>query len=207
MPGLNGFRDGLADLMLKFGHLCDNGNDFSTSPGARTATPSCAWSLRACPGEPAQRRQTASPGRQEKIRMESIRMPLWKGWMLRRLYRRTRRYNLYREHISYIYTYGYGLFRSYFLALGDHLVRSGLIGRARRYFLSGMGADPPRRRGRARLARRTARDCCGHKQAIEQVRSVQLPTIIYGDECPPVEFTAARKLAGVPTSRGYCTGR
>ena len=45
-----------------------------------------------------------------------------------------------------------------------------------------------------------------HKQAIARTRSIQLPSIIYGDEIPPAEVCAARKLVGVPTSRGYCTG-
>jgi phosphohistidine swiveling domain-containing protein len=202
LPGLDGLPEGLNDLMDKFGHLCDNGNDFSTVP----------W--RECPDTILRLVTEYHTGTDQsdshqltaqKVRLDSLHLPFWNAWMVRRLYRRTRRFNLYREQISYIYTYGYGLFRVYFLALGQYFVCQGLLESPEDIFYldweeirqvveAKSGGLDPRKRVEE------------HKRKIEQVRHVQLPTIIYGDQPPPVEVASGHVLTGTPTSRGYCSG-
>lgn len=201
-PGLNGFREGLADLLARFGHLSDNGNDFSTVPWREDADTILRVVIDYQPGQ----KEREKAGAAEKIDLNMLRLPLWNGWMVRRLYRRTRRYNLFRERISYIYTYGYGLFREYFLAIGRHLVRQGLLEAADDIFY----LEWPQIRQLAREGG-SSQDVHAqvehHKREIDRVRDLALPTIIYGDQPPPVEETTGRTLSGTATSRGYCTGR
>lgn len=200
-PNLDGFRDGFADLLLKFGHLSDNGNDFSTSPWRENGDAI----LRLAIEDRSKSAEHTEPPVVKKINMSTIRLPFWKGWMLRRLHRRTRRYNLYREHISYVYTYGYGLFRSYFLALGCCLAKNNLLDNPTDVFYLEWGQI--REAVHTHPAPETLRAIVeGHKQGIERVRNAQLPQVIYGDTCPPVEVISSHRLVGVPTSRGYCTG-
>jgi phosphohistidine swiveling domain-containing protein len=209
MQDLDGFRDGLADLILKFGHLSDNGNDFSTTPWRENSDAILQLVIEDQHIASGQRGEYQSSDllvAAEKIRMESIQLPLWKGWMLRRLQRRTRKYNLYRERISYIYTYGYGLFRSYFLALGAYLVSCDILDSPSDIFY--LEYEQIRRAIQEGTAPEELRQiAAGHKQAIERVRSIQYPNIIYGNECPPIHVNAVGKLSGTPTSRGYCTGK
>jgi pyruvate,water dikinase len=47
----------------------------------------------------------------------------------------------------------------------------------------------------------------GHKADIERFSNITLPTVIYGDEPPPVVDTSSEKLIGVPTSIGHYTGK
>jgi len=202
-PGLNGFREGLMDLLARFGHLSDNGNDFSTVPWREDADTILKVVVNY---QPAQKERDEQAGAVEKIDLDKLRLPIWNGWMLRRLYRRTRRFNLFRERISYIYTHGYGLFRVYFLSIGRSIAAQGLLDAPEDIFylewpeirqLVRDGGNPGD--VRAQVER--------HKREIERVRNVVLPTIIYGDQPPPVDETTGRKLSGTPTSRGYCTGR
>jgi hypothetical protein len=48
-------------------------------------------------------------------------------WRLNGLYERARQYRYYREAVSFLYTYGYGLFRACFLKLGESFTGRGLI--------------------------------------------------------------------------------
>lgn len=201
-PGLNGFREGLVDLLARFGHLSNNGNDFSTVPWREDADTILKVVIDYQPGQ----KEREKAGTAEKIDLNTLRLPFWSGWMLRRLYRRTRRYNLFRERISYIYTYGYGLFRVYFLAIGRHFASQGLLETPEDIFY----LEWPQIRQLAREGGNPLDVCAQverHKCEIERVRDVALPVIIYGDQPPPVDETSGRMLSGTATSRGYCTGR
>lgn len=107
------FRSNLIDLMHNFGHLCDNGNDFSSVPWRENAD--TILKLVTDFDHPTADAQAQLDG---KIRFDEIHLPFFKRFILRGFYRRVRMFSLYREQISYLYTLGYGLFRVYFLALG-----------------------------------------------------------------------------------------
>ena len=62
-----------------------------------------------------------------KLSFDELPLPALRRPLLTLLYQRARSFRLYREQVSSLYTFGYGLFRDYFLALGDHFVRRGVI--------------------------------------------------------------------------------
>ena len=118
---------------------------------------------------------------------------------------RTQEFITHRENVSFTYTYGYGLFRRFFLEVGSRLVERGLLTEVDdvmylfldelRAALLGMpGASP----GDLVAARR---------QEMEDLQDVELPEIIYGDDYVPVQHSSgATERSGIPTSRGHHRG-
>lgn len=196
---LGEFRSAMLRFMGDFGHLCDNGNDFSTVPWRENAD--TILKLVTDFQDPV---DSAKVKPADKIRFEEIRLPLFKRFILRGLYERARAFSLYREQISYIYTLGYGLFRVYFMALGRHLAQQGVLEAPDDVFY----IEYPELR-RLAAGDGNAADVRGrvaaHKAEIERTRHLPLPAIIYGTQPPVVEAASARQLTGTPTSRGYCT--
>ena len=45
-----------------------------------------------------------------------------------------------------------------------------------------------------------------HKADMERYRDVSLPTVIFGDDAPPIENQSSRRLTGLVTSIGQYTG-
>jgi len=120
-------------------------------------------------------------------------------------YRRAREYRLLRERVSSLYTHGYGLFRYYYLALGRHLVRAGWLDApediyylTRQQVQEGVSGQAVQEDLRALVAQ--------HRSDIKRFENIQLPTVIYGDEPPPVREASMQALLGVPTSIGCYTG-
>ena len=105
------------DLFLgRFGHFSDSGNDFSVATWAEQ--PDLVMKMAAARGR-AQRtdRRTWDEATAELGSVTTI--------TTRPIRRRAVTYQIRRDQVSSLYTYGYGLFRAYFLELGRRL-RNGL---------------------------------------------------------------------------------
>lgn len=203
MERLDGFRRDLLDLFERFGHLSDHGNDFSSVPWRENRETILKMIVNYLP--------RSEEGAHGKIRLEDAlrtaqgRLVLVRRPMLRMLYQRARRFLLYREQISYIYSYGYGLFRPHFLALGEWMARMGWLEQPDDiFYLDWSTIQAVVRQGQPEADLRAV--AAGHRQAMDRARSAKLPEIIYGEQPPPVESHVSRRLTGTPTSRGYCTG-
>jgi pyruvate,water dikinase len=125
--------------------------------------------------------------------------------MLGPVYRKARRFRLYRERISSLYTFGYGVFRPYFLALGEHFVRRGVLSCREDifylYFDEVRAIVDKNQTGNEHADKIALRKC-----EMEAFRDIVVPETIYGDQAPPVDMRKSDKLTGIPTSRGYHTG-
>ncbi len=192
------FCSELADLLQQFGHLSDNGNDFSSKPWRES--PDMILKL------VADYNVRAADTYAEKVGLNSIRMAFPKRQLIEKVYQQTRQLMLHRERISYLYTFGYGLFRVYFMLLGSRFTRQDWIAQEEDIFyldyatvcqLVSLGMPT------TDLQKIVA----DHKKAVDQAQNITLPALIYGDQPPPIETSTARKLVGTPTSSGYCTGR
>ena len=192
IEGLGSFQQKIAGFIEQFGHLSDNGNDFSSIP----------W--REAPEMVLKLVADFAPARAEegkKIRPSEVRM----GPFVRAIYRRAREFRFLREQVSSLYTFGYGLFRYYYLEMGQVLVRRGWLDEAQDVFYltatqvkSAIQSREPLTDYRALVAH--------HKAEIERYRDIPLPPTIYGDEPPPVQDPRHEKLIGIPTSIGHYTG-
>lgn len=197
-PAFGKFREDLADFLARFGHLSDHGNDFSNTSWRENRDLVLQMIASYQP-------RPESSGL-NRLQVDDLRLPFGQGWMFRRLYRRACQFIYYREQISYLYTYGYSLFRPHFLALGCDFQRRDWIDAAEDIFYLDW-----------KTVRRTVETgqpdgdlramAAGHKQAMQRASSANLPQVIYGDDPPPIALPEMRSLRGTPTARGYCTGR
>lgn len=196
MPGITGFREAVTGFFRRFGHLSNSGNDISVAPWREN--PDLILKL-------ITSFQCTPEKTGEMMRVADVPARGGRRMAIDILHRRAQKFRLHREQISSLYTYGYGLFRVYFLALAEHFVRRGfLVGREDIFYLT--YAETRQVVKDAELGKVCAEKVCQRKEEMERYRNVVLPSVIYGEEAPPVGIEVRQKLVGVPTSRGYFTG-
>jgi phosphohistidine swiveling domain-containing protein len=223
-PVLDVFAREMEDFLHRFGHLSDSGNDFSSVPWRET--PSLVWQMlfaeverlsqstvqAQAPGEPQASIFSGSVGQADrKIDWRSLRTTPLRRLFLRPFYHKARRFRLYREAVSATYTYGYGLFRIFFLELGRQFAASGVLDQPTDiYYLSW---EEVRQLVKDKLSTGTndlaPRDKVEHRKAEMQASArMVLPEIIYGDALPPTQGSSGNvgTLKGIPSSRGYAQG-
>jgi pyruvate,water dikinase len=192
MTGLEEFQSRFTAFLERFGHLSDNGNDFSSIPWRDAPEMVIQWIADFVP----EKKETGG-----KIRYSQIK----KSLLGRALYERARDFRFLREEVSSLYTFGYGLFRYYYLAMGKILSRRGWITEPGDIFYltraevhqSVLSPEPL-------FDYHTIIQ--QHRVGIERFRDLPLPAIIYGDVPPPVQDQSLEKLIGIPTSIGHYTG-
>ena len=182
-------------FLATYGHLSDRNTDFSATPWRET--PDLVLGL--------VRDHTETAKADSLLAFEELRLPASRRLAARVLYRQARRYRLAREAIGSLYTYAYGLFRPLLRQIGANLAAEGVLSQADDIFwleldeirsLVGGAAQPDAPLGRVRQRREDLEQAC---QAI-------LPTIIYGEQAPPLVPANLKRLTGTPTSPGYFTG-
>lgn len=191
----NDLDQDITQFLDQFGHFSDSGNDFSSKP----------W--REDPQLIKRMIDTVTIHQSEvsdKIHFEDVRLPWTRSWYTNILFRRTSRFAVYREAISYIYTYGYGRFRSIFLKIGELFVRSELIEQPEDIFY--LYYDEVRNIVETGLNTKMQQIVDDRKQQIELVKDVTLPELIFGNKQPPIVNEELQEYRGVPTSLGTYTG-
>lgn len=191
----NDLDQDITQFLDQFGHFSDSGNDFSSKP----------W--REDPQLIKRMIETVTIHQSEvsdKIHFEDVRLPWTRSWYTNILFRRTSRFAVYREAISYIYTYGYGRFRSIFLKIGELFVRSELIEQPEDIFY--LYYDEVRNIVETGLNTKMQQIVDDRKQQIELVKDVTLPELIFGNKQPPIVNEEMQEYRGIPTSLGTYTG-
>ena len=196
LPGAEPLYHDIAKFLERFGHFSDSGNDFSHEPWREK--PDLVLKMVADYAVP-------EGGNGTKISVEDLQLPVWRRPFFRWVYNNSRRFRRYREAVSSLYTFGYGLFRDSFLALGERLVQRGFLSQRDDIFY--LYLDEVRQlveKGRIES------DCQALIRArmaeAEQARAIVPPDTIYGTEAPPVDPIQGSGLKGIPTSRGHYTG-
>ena len=196
LKGIDEFQQKVIRFIQQFGHLSNSGNDFSSVPWRET--PEVVLKMIANYTQPEDKATT-------KLSFEDLPLSPLHRFILGPLYRRARRFRLYREEISFLYTFGYGLFRVYFLALGDYLVSRGFVGNREDIF--SLYFDEVK----DIVSKNSFKDyknlIDARKREIEDYQEITLPSTIYGDQPPPLRVTTGNTLQGIPTSKGYYQGR
>lgn len=190
-------QSGVASFLKQFGHLSDSGNDFSVVPWREQ--PEIVLKMIARMGSMADHRNG-------KVGVRDLDVPLTRRWLFRLFYRRARQYRVFREQVSSLYTFGYGLFRDYFLELSDRLVARGQLPTRENIFfltLDEIRALVTGQSGQQEMASRAAE----RKNELERARDITPPETIFGDIAAPLEIEFSEQLVGVPTSRGHYRGK
>jgi pyruvate,water dikinase len=120
-------------------------------------------------------------------------------------YRRSREYRLFREWVGDTYTYGYGLFRPYFMAIARVFVERGWLREVDDIFY----LEWPE----IKAATRSSSAPSNLLELIDQRKNemlstldVELPSVIFGDQPPPIAPANASWMHGTATSPGYFSG-
>lgn len=186
--------------LVRFGHLSESGNDFSVAPWRETPD----LIVRLIVEEVCARPQARAP-----FSFDALPVPPWRRPWVRWLAARARRFRLYRERVSSLYTFGYGLFRICFLALGERLTRCGALAAQEDIFYLTYDEVIQLVRGADRASDPCAR-VAQRRQEMADARHVTPPTLIYGEEAPPLVRDegeqSRRRWRGIPTARGHYRG-
>jgi phosphohistidine swiveling domain-containing protein len=221
LPGFQGVQQCVAEIINCFGHLSESGNDFSAVPWRETPDLVLQMVVRE-----AERLRDHSEGSSVKIkthfetgvektsqgdgtyRWETLPLSPIHRRLLGPIYRRARFFRLYREVVSSTYTYGYGLFRDSFLALGDRFCEQSMLHHREDIFYLRWEEVRAAVVGTANPGK-LMESAAQRKLELENSRDLQLPDVIYGDEIPPMldpKETDLQSYSGIPASRGYYRG-
>ncbi len=195
LPNIEPLLAGVEEFIARFGHLSDSGSDFSVVPWREN--PDLVLKMITSNYE-------VNPNFSRHCSWSELDISRVRRLLLSPLFRLARHYQLYREKISSLYTYGFGLFRNLFLAIGDKLEGSEWI--ESRYDVFYLYLDELQALVRndydgsitAQIALRKAdMVCCA---------DLRPPAIIFGDQDIRLNSDNPNRLEGTPTSRGYYTG-
>jgi pyruvate,water dikinase len=188
------------DLLLNdFGHLSESGNDFSYPKWEEN--PEFVFNLIMSSSENESKSDLDTL---DKIRQKGVKVTpsLYKAYM------KAGRYKVYREQISSLYIYGYGLFRRLFLFLGKEFTGKGIIGNENDIFYLRKDEidsivehidNPDKIRVTDVIEKR--------KTEMEETKDIVLPPVIYGEEAPIPAKDKTKNHSGTGTSSGTYTGR
>jgi pyruvate,water dikinase len=197
LSSIEEFQKDVTIFLERFGQFSDSGNDFSTTPWRESPDLVLDLIVNFTPAE--------TEGK-EKISFDDLNLSRSQRMRVGMFYRRARDFRLLREQVSSSYTYGYGLFRYYYLALGEHLVRQDLLDDPQDiFYLYDYQIRELVQNEHTEI--NTREIVAKHKEDINRFENIALPSVIYGDEPPPIKDPSQEKLVGVPTSIGHYTGK
>ena len=182
----------------RFGHLSESGNDFSYPKWAENPEAVFRMIL-ATEGEI--RRVSCTPLTASEERGIKV------SRSLRKAYLRAGRFKVYREQISSLYIYGYGLFRRLFLLAGQEMVTRGILDTTDDIFYLTHDEMKAVIYSPDSSSEKDYRDLAGsRKREMEETKDIVLPVVIYGEEAPLPETGKSRNHSGTGTSPGSYTG-
>ncbi len=185
-------------FLKKFGHLSESGNDFSFSKWEED--PEQVFSMI---------RKSVQP--ESRAEMYTLNSLAENGYKIKpsmlKAYNRAGKYKVYREQISSLYIFGYGLFRRFFLNLGHELVKKDIINSDDDIFYL----------RKEEIDTAVENIISSHyvpyheiiqkrKQEMEDTKGIVLPQVIYGEEPPIFEKGKIKNYYGTGTSSGSYTG-
>lgn len=197
LEGVDSFIGKVKRFIEHFGHLSDSGNDFSAVPWRENpdAILGMIVNYTCTKDKPCHKSAFSELPLSSVLRL-----------LLTPLYRRTCAFRFYREAVNSLYTYGYGLFRTCFLALGEHFAgRAFLVEKEDIFYLY---FDEIKEIVQAGVLDKTYADRIVRRKAeIREYENITLPDTIYGDEHPPLQTSRECKMKGIPTSKGVFKGQ
>jgi phosphohistidine swiveling domain-containing protein len=195
---LHDFFVHLKEFLNTFGHVSDSGNDFSQVSWKES--PDHIIKLITDYGPPERVANDAPPFIEEP------------GWQVARrterlLYGQEAKVRVYKEQIGFLYAYGIGLFRDYFLQLGKVLAKKGVFEAPDDIFY--LTFEEVERTVSMRMTREEGRGSIAERKAeMAKYADVMLPEVIIGEEAPPLQQERVlHRLKGVAASAGYYQGR
>lgn len=207
LKGIQELQSEVAEFLRHFGHMCDRGNDFSSAPWRETPNLVLQMMVNEAQrsAELAEKSAKLEQPGASHINWEYLAISPFKRWLLMPLYKRARNFQLYREAVSATYSYGYGLFRVYFVELGKRFQAQNLIKQVEDIFFLTWDEIKMVLQGELLEVMELVAQ---RKADMLATQDMLLPEIIYGEEMPPAidPAQANSMLKGIPSSPGYYRG-
>lgn len=192
------FTKALQKFVSKFGYFRDSGNDFSQPTWGET--PDIMLKMVLDYKEPKIKKISSE-------KMKQIIHDMFKSPFSKLLFHRAIKYLEYRQTVTNLYSYGYGLFRMFFLRISEIFLNKGLIKSKNDIFY--MNYDEIKELIKdEQNAEKIVDNIEERKKEMLEYQNLQLPEIIYDDFLPkPIDETEiSEELKGVPTSKGFYIG-
>jgi pyruvate,water dikinase len=191
-------REEIDDFLDQFGHFSDSGNDFSVPPW-REMPDTVAKMIAARP-------VSKRPGARVEWESLELTMPAWQRPITKVVHRRASSFMRYRDAVSSLYTYGYGLFRRYFLEIGERLTSRGVLEQPEDIMYLTVDEVVPVLTDGDGIA--AASIVASRRQEIADVGDLHMPDIIFGEDFVPTlgDEAQATTFRGTPSSRGTHLG-
>jgi pyruvate,water dikinase len=187
------FKNGMLELIEKFGHLSESGNDFSFPPWREDPDFVMDMVRKDMPAE-------TSITESEETKKNSFKPG--------RKYRRAGRYRLYREMISSEYTRCYGLFRELFLKTGTHLTNKKLLNEPEDVFYLTLEEHNKLFNTKSKALSNELKEKARRiRKEMEDYKDIALPSVIYGEVPPPLPNPEKTMFQGIPASPGIFEGK
>jgi len=183
-------------FLEQFGHLSDGGNDFSHVPWRENPDVILQMIVNYKQPEPSSRRT---------FHFRDVKISRFRRWLINPIYRRVCTFRLYREKISFLSEWGYDLYRTCFLALGRHFVKRGLLKIPEDIFYLSLDEVKGISEQKELLCT-CAATIEVRRHEMKEYQDISLPSVIYGDQPPPLKVETVTRLKGIPTSRGQYRG-
>jgi phosphohistidine swiveling domain-containing protein len=188
------------DAFLKeFGHLSESGNDFSVAKWEENPELVYDMIMSSSPDENKSGMYTLNEMQQKGVKISRS---------LYKIYKKAGNFKVFREQISSLYIFGYGLFRRLFLKLGKDLAGRGIIDSEYDiFYLSKEEIDTILESISASHIPRYQDAIQKRKDEISETKDIVLPPVIYGEEAPILEKGRVRNHYGISTSSGTYSGK
>lgn len=192
------FRKAVSKFVMNFGYLRESGNDFSMPSWIEV--PETILTMITMFDSPPSEKYTMQE-------TQDIAENIFNSPISRLMYKKSIKYSEYRETVNLLYMYGYGLFRPYFLKIGEILVSNQKLAEEQDVFYLSyteiqnlMASDEKISIYKEKISKR--------KAEMDKYANIHLPEIIYDDN-PPEPLSGIEcmdELEGVATSRGIYVG-
>lgn len=190
------------ELFLKFvsefGYLRDSGNDFSESSWSET--PDLIFKMIRDYKEPKIKKA-------DKEELSRIKKELFNSPFSSIIFNRATKYLEYRLSVTNLYTYGYGLFRKFFLRISEIFLDKQLIKERDDIFYLKF-EEVKELAENNEIAFSLRNKILNRKTEMKKYANLRLPEIIFDDYLPePINQDKINKeLGGTPTSKGFYIG-
>jgi len=188
------------DKFLKdFGHLSESGNDFSVPKWEENPELVFNMVMSSSPDENRSGMYTLNEMHQKGFQISRS---------LSKIYKKAGNFKLYREQISSLYIFGYGLFRRLFIMLGKELAGRVIIDSEYDiFYLRKDEIDLILKNNQAEHVNRYQDVIQKRKNEMAETKDIVLPQVIYGEEAPILEKGREKNHSGISTSSGIYRGK
>lgn len=186
-------------FLKEFGHLSESGNDFSVPKWEENPELVYSMVMSSSPDENKSVMYTLNAMKQKGFRVSHS---------IHKIYKKAGNFKVYREQISSLYIFGYGLFRRLFLLLGKDLAGRGIIDSEYDiFYLRKDEIDCILENNPALHMTRYQDVIEKRKNEMAETKDIVLPQVIYGEEAPILEKGREKNHSGISTSSGIYRGK